>query len=720
MENIHINHAGRTIGYSVSLAILLFIVTGCDNVTSPDASISDQPVVTNNQLQSSNKSQVNPTFAQPGNRPDVIEGHYIVVLSELPGRENPRAAAALEALSKDVGNMQGARLNRTYKSALTGFAAELSDEQVEQLLRDPRVQSVEQDRYVYPASDFTLQEYPTWGLDRIDQREHLLDRAYAYTATGSGVTAYIIDSGIYYNHPEFGGRASLGYDFVLEDNPDNTDPNQEPGEDCWGHGTHVAGTVGGSAYGVAKDVNLVSVRVFGCTDGAPRSRVIAAVEWVTKNAEQPAVSNMSIQGSAIDAMDAAIENSIATGVHYAVAAGNFSNNACLYSPSRTSGALTVGASQVGDYRASFSNYGDCVDIYAPGLSILSAVHTDDWSGDGSYTRSASGTSMAAPHAAGIAALYLEVNPDVTPAELHAEIVNNSTKNAVSNVPSGTNHLAHSLWETLEFTPPPAKEVIELTSTSALKEKGSQTIDLTWEFNSQSNVEIIRNGSVVTIWYNAEYYRDNTGIKGNDGYYVHQICERYYINNSCSNEMATIFGDGGEEDGEEPKKPPVADFTYQVDGLTVQFTDASTDSYGPIVSWNWNFGDGNSSTFQNPLHSYSESGTYSVSLTVTDNDGDTGSTSKSVSVSDGDPVPPGEITLSADGYKVQGRWRADLSWTPSGTSENLDVYRDGSVIATTQNNGSYTDATNFRGGGSLTYKVCEAGTDTCSNMVTVEF
>ena len=708
----------RTSAYGV--AFLLLMMAGCDNLTSPDASISDQPFVTNNQLQSSNQSQVSPTFAQTGNLQDVIEGHYIVILSDLPGRENPRAAAALEALSKDVGNMQGARLNRTYKSVLTGFAAELTDEQAEQLRRDPRVQSVEQDRFVYPATDFTLQEYPTWGLDRIDQRENLLDRAYAYTTTGTGVTAYIIDSGIYYDHPEFGGRASLGYDFVLEEDPDNTDPNQEPGEDCSGHGTHVAGTVGGSTYGVAKDVNLVSVRVFGCTDGAPWSRIIAAVEWVTDQAVYPAVSNMSIGGWASDAMDAAIENSIATGIHYAVAAGNNGDNACLYSPARTSGALTVGASQVGDYKASFSNYGECTDIYAPGVSILSAVHTGEWSDDGSYTFSASGTSMAAPHVAGIAALYLETNPDITPAELHTEIVNNSNKNVVSNVPSGANHIAHSLWETLEFTPPPALEAIELTSTSALKEKGSQTIDLTWEFNSQSNVEIIRNGSVVTIWYNAGYYRDNTGIKGNDGYYVHQICERYYINNSCSNEMATIFGDGGEEDGEEPKKPPVADFTYQVDGLTVQFTDASTNSDGPIASWNWNFGNGNSSTLQNPVQTYSEGGIYSVLLTVTNDNGDTGSTSKNVSVSDGDPVPPGDIVLNADGYKERGRWRADLTWTPAGTSANVDVYRDDSVIATTQNNGSYTDATNFRGGGSLTYKVCEAATDACSNEVRVEF
>jgi len=719
----------RVSAYGV--AFLLMMIVGCDSLTSPDASIGDQPVVTNNQSQSSNQSQVSPTFAQPGNRPDVIEGHYIVILTELPGRENPRAAAALEALSKDVGNMQGARLNRTYKSVLTGFAAELSDEQAEQLRRDPRVQSVEQDRYVYPASDFTLQEYPIWGLDRIDQRETLLDRAYAYTATGAGVTAYIIDSGIFYDHPEFGGRASLGYDFVLEDNPDNTDPNQGAGEDCMGHGTHVAGTVGGSTYGVAKDVDLVSVRVFGCSGGTPRSRVIAAVDWVTQDVQEnerlPAVVNMSLGGMYhpdASSYDIAIGNSTAAGINYVVAAMNNNDDACNFEPARNPDALTIGASQIGDYRAWFSNYGDCVDLYAPGVSILSAVHTDDWSGDGSYTSSYSGTSMASPHVAGVVALYLETNPAASPADVHAEILANSTPDAVTDVPFGTNDLLFSLWQPLEFTPSPSPLMDIGLTTTGLKIRGKQVVDLAWN-PVDVWVEIFRDGSLIsrTLGPGAELYRDNTEVNGNDGTYVHQICESssYYLTPSCSEKVTTIFGDGGGDDEvDDPNTPPTADFTYQADGLTVQFTDASTDSDGTIVSWNWNFGDGNSSTSQYPLHSYSESGTYSVSLTVTDNDGDTGSTSKSVSVSDGDPVPPGEITLSAEGYKVQGRWRADLSWTTSGTFANVDVYRDGTVITTTQNDGSYTDATNFRGGGSLTYKVCEAGTDACSNEVTVEF
>ena len=726
------NYTKRGRVYSYSLAILLLIAAGCDSITSPDASINNEQKAIQSPDLSSNIGQAGPTFSDPGNRPDIVEGHYIIVLSDLPGRDNPRAAAALDALSKDVGNMQGARVKHTYRHALTGFSAELTENQAEKLRNDPQVQSVEQDRYVYPTSDFTVQEYPTWGLDRIDQREPLLDRAYAYTASGAGVTAYIIDSGIFYDHPEFGGRASLGYDFVLEEDPDNTDPSQGPGEDCKGHGTHVAGSVGGNTYGVAKNVHLVSVRVFGCTGGTPRSRVIAAVDWVTQDVQEnerlPAVVNMSLGGFYHPdglSYDIAIGNSTAAGINYVVAAGNSNDDACIFEPARNPDVLTVGASWITDSRASFSNYGECVDLYAPGAAIVSAWNTDDWRGDGSYTRSASGTSMASPHVAGVVALYLEDNPTATPTVVHAEILANTTPDAVGDVPSGTNDLLFSLWQPLEFTPPPPPQMDIGLTTTGLKIRGRQVVDLTWN-PVNVWVEIFRDGSLVgTRPPGYDFFRDNTDVNGNDGTYEHQICESssFYVTSPCTDTVTTIFGSGGGDDGDEPNVPPTADFSYQVDGLTVQFTDASTDSDGSITAWNWSLGDGASSTVQHPVHTYTADGTYTVSLTVTDNDGDTGTTSKNVTVGSDDPPPPpppGDFTLSAEGYKVQGRWRADLNWTPSGTSANVDVYRDGSVIATTPNDGSYTDATNFRGGGSLTYKVCEAGTDTCSNEVAVEF
>nr|WP_156877186.1 S8 family serine peptidase [Salinimicrobium terrae] len=249
--------------------------------------------------------------------------------SKKPAKKDSRADAALEALTKEVGNMPKARIKGTYRFALTGFVAQLTPAQAEKLINDPRVVSVIADRYVQleeiEETVVAVQDYPIYGLDRIDQRDQLMDRAYSYTSAGTGVTAYIIDTGIRSTHSEFNGRVTLGYDFVLA-YPDENDVlnSSDPGEDCHGHGTHVAGTVGGMTYGVAKDVNLVNLRVFGCTDGSPYSRIIHAVDWVTANAVKPAVVNMSLGDPVADLevlADEAVQNSIASGVTYAIAGG---------------------------------------------------------------------------------------------------------------------------------------------------------------------------------------------------------------------------------------------------------------------------------------------------------------------------------------------------------------------------------------------------------------
>ncbi|MFU8861744.1 MAG: S8 family serine peptidase [Cyclonatronaceae bacterium] len=706
--------------YAFGVLILLLTMAGCDSITSPDATTDFQSRNLQNNGQTNSAGHLNPDFSDQADRPHLIEGHYIVVLSGEPGKKNPRAAATLEALSKDVGNMQGARLKRVYKSSFTGFAAELSDEQVEGLRRDPRVLFVEQDSYVYPSSGGIVQKYPTWGLDRIDQREPLLDRAYAYTATGAGVNAYIIDSGIRYTHEEFGGRATLGYDFVLEENPDNTDLSQGPGDDCMGHGTLVAGTVGGRTYGVAKGTNLISVRVFGCTGTSPWSRVLAAVDWVTANAELPAVANMSLGGPVHpewNLMRFAIQNANAAGINHVVAANNSNEDACNSEPARTPEAITVGASNIGDARASFSNYGDCVDLYAPGVHVMSAWINDDWSGDGTNRRQASGTSMAAPHVAGVVALYLEANPTASPADVHSTILANTTPDAVTDVPSGTDRLLYSLWSPVEIIQPPQPE-FNLVATGT-KENGNQVIYLTWDVTSSPMVEVFRNGwAFPNLFNNNGWFRDNTGVKGNHGTYVHQICEssQFYLP-ACSNEVTTVYGDGGDGGGgEEPNSPPSADFTYQANKLTVQFTDTSTDSDGTITGWLWDFGAGNSSNVQHPLHTFSVAGTYAVSLTVTDNDGGTGSTSKNIYVSD-DVIAPGDIVLTANGYKVRGRIIIDLSWSGA-KSATVDIYRDGTLIAPgITDSGEYIDHTGQNGGGIFTHNVCEAGTQICSNVTT---
>jgi hypothetical protein len=564
---------------------------------------------------------------------EIIEGHYIVVLSHRPAAQDAAAAAALESVRGALGRQPGARVSRTYRHALTGLAAELTDEQVAELRRDPRVLTIEQDSYVYPAGGGTVQQYPTWGLDRIDQREPLLDRAYAYTVTGAGVNIYVIDSGIRYSHDEFGGRASLGYDFVLEENPDNTDPAQEPGDDCMGHGTHVAGTAGGATHGVAKEAGLISVRVFGCSGGSPRSRVLAAIDWVTANAELPAVANMSLGGAVHQESDVyrpAIQNANAAGINHVVAAGNSNDDACKTDPARTPEAITVGASRIGDERATFSNYGDCLDLYAPGVSITSAWITDDWSADGSFTRPASGTSMASPHVAGVVALFVQANPTAAPADVHAAIVGNATPGAVTAVPSGTNSLVYSLWSSIHFIPPPPLD-FNLAATG-LKVRGNQVIDLTWNARDAS-IEVHRDGSLVGhAGPSSGFFRDDTGVSGNHGTYVHQVCEsaKFYLP-GCSEKVTTIFGDGGGDDGTEPPPGdgPTASFDYTCgNSPTCEFTDTSAASGAVIVSKEW--ATGSQSASGSPVvFTFESAGDHVVSLTVTDADDQSDQASRTV-------------------------------------------------------------------------------------------
>jgi subtilisin family serine protease len=334
-----------------------------------------------------------------------IAGSYIVVLKDAPGLA--RAAEVARGLGVSA-------LRHEYNSALKGFAANMSDADAARIARDPRVDFVEQDQIV---SINTMQSGATWGLDRIDQRNMPLNGSYSYNNTGSGVTAYIIDTGIMFSHGEFGGRAVTGFDAVDGGSAD----------DCHGHGTHVAGTVGGSTYGVAKNVRLVGVRVLNCNGSGSTAGVIAGIDYVTgaHSAGAPAVANMSLGGGISSALDNAVANSIADGVTYAIAAGNSNRDACQFSPARVSAAITVGATTSSDSRASYSNYGKCLDLFAPGSSITSA-----WN-NGS-TNTISGTSMATPHVAGVVALYLQGNPSASPAVVRNELVNNATSGKIPN------------------------------------------------------------------------------------------------------------------------------------------------------------------------------------------------------------------------------------------------------------------------------------------------
>jgi subtilisin family serine protease len=370
-----------------------------------------------------------------------IKDQYIILLNKAainnlikkgPGDRK----TMVNSVANEIANNVNGKVLRQYFNAVDGLVLNMKESELETLRKDPRILMIEQDQIM---SISTTQNNATWGLDRIDQADLPLDKNYNYELDGSGVNAYIIDTGVLISHADFGGRAFSGWDFV---------DNDADATDCNGHGTHVAGTLGSSTWGVAKNVSITAIRVLGCNGSGTNSGVIGGIDWVTANAVMPAVANMSLGGDNSPMLDVAVNNAINTGITFAVAAGNSNINACSGSPNKVPAAITVASSTSSDTRSSFSNWGACVDIFAPGSYI-----TSTWSNGG--TNTISGTSMASPHVAGAVALYLQAHPSATPAEVDSSLAGFATTNKISNVNGAPNLLLNMEFDSgTEIEPPP--------------------------------------------------------------------------------------------------------------------------------------------------------------------------------------------------------------------------------------------------------------------------
>ncbi len=461
---------------SSAVAVLAYAASTSSNKTSTTIA-KQNPVLSSSQPStvSSTISSSSPILAQSTSTstttPSSIKNQYIVVLkerSDLPAR----AAAA-------IAKQHNGQVLFVYNQAIRGFAVRIPEQAAANFLtamqKNPQVSYVEEDALM--QANTITQSNAVWGLDRIDQRNLPLSKSYSYNQTGSAVNAYIVDTGILASHQEFSGRVQAGYSAIADNNGTS---------DCNGHGTHVAGTVGGSTYGVAKNVGLVPVRVLDCAGSGSMSGVLAGLDWIIQNGRKPAVVNMSLGGNAYSTLDTAVDNLFNNGYVAVVAAGNSNTDACTSSPARAGKVLTIAATDSNDSRASYSNYGSCVDLFAPGSQISSA-----WIGSNSSAAIASGTSMAAPHVAGVVATMLENNSTATPQSISDQLLNQSTLNLVQNPMGSPNRLLYSLIDAQAIIPTPSiiAHISKLSATTLRYRNGTWRANVTVSVTDSNNLAV---------------------------------------------------------------------------------------------------------------------------------------------------------------------------------------------------------------------------------------
>jgi subtilisin family serine protease len=617
-------------------------------------------------------------------------GTVAVIVQLSPAAGPPQAAA------ERLAAVYGAEVRFVYTRALRGFAAEVPAARVAALGRATGVVDLELDGVASVSN--TTQSGVVWGLDRIDQRDRPLNNTYTYAASGRGVKVYIADTGVRSTHVELAGRVVGGYTAFNDGNGT---------EDCHGHGTHVAGTVAGSIHGVAKDATVVPVRVLSCSGSGSWSGIIAGIDFALADGTGPKVMNMSLGGGAYSVVDTAVNNAVTAGMVMVVAAGNNGADACNFSPAGAAKALTVGSTTSTDARSGFSNVGTCVDLFAPGSSIRSAHHTSD-----TATATMSGTSMASPHVAGVAALLLE-GSGLSPTQLEQQLIDGTTAGRVTDAGAGSpDRLLFARIGVNGTTPPPAP----------VASFASSCTDLTCTFDASATTH------ATTYAWDFGDGASGTGVTasrtfGEAGTYTVQLTATGPSGSDAVSGTVTVVAPPapiGRLDATVTKVKNRVSINLAWTGLGSPATVYRDGNVLATTAGN-SYVDGGHPSGATFVYQVCDTIGCSNRLQVSGNgtvvDLDASGTEPDDGGSGEDPIPA-PVTLTVRGYKVKSVNHADLTW--SGHAANVDIYRNGTKIVSNRTGTTYTDNTRLKGTMVITWQVCEVNTQVCSDPVAIAF